>query len=35
MAAAKEAAKLGARVVLFDYVKPSPRGTKWGEFLTS
>jgi hypothetical protein len=31
MAAAKEAARLGARVVLFDYVKPSPRGTKWGE----
>jgi thioredoxin/glutathione reductase (selenoprotein) len=30
MAAAKEAARLGARVVLFDYVKASPRGTKWG-----
>ena len=30
MAAAKEAARLGAKVVLFDYVKPSPRGTKWG-----
>lgn len=30
MAAAKEAASLGARVVLFDFVKPSPRGTKWG-----
>lgn len=30
MAAAKEAAGLGAKVVLFDYVKPSPQGTKWG-----
>eukprot|EP00038_Savillea_parva_P015895 m.15226 g.15226 ORF g.15226 m.15226 type:complete len:525 (-) comp3243_c0_seq1:100-1674(-) len=30
MAAAKEAARHGAKVVLFDYVKPSPRGTKWG-----
>mmetsp|Transcript_3840 Transcript_3840/g.9703 ORF Transcript_3840/g.9703 Transcript_3840/m.9703 type:complete len:525 (-) Transcript_3840:106-1680(-) len=30
MAAAKEAARLGAKVVLFDYVKPSPKGTKWG-----
>ena len=30
MAAAKEAASHGARVILFDYVKPSPRGTKWG-----
>jgi len=30
LAAAKEAAKHGARVALFDYVKPSPRGTQWG-----
>eukprot|EP00741_Cyanophora_paradoxa_P023326 tig00000254_g22533.t1 len=30
MAAAKEAAKLGANVVCFDYVKPSPQGTRWG-----
>ena len=30
MAAAKEAAALGARVVLFDYVSPSPLGSKWG-----
>ena len=30
MASAKEAARLGARVILFDYVKPSTQGTKWG-----
>jgi len=30
MAAAKEAASHGAKVVLFDYVKPSTQGTKWG-----
>jgi thioredoxin reductase (NADPH) len=30
LAAAKEAAKYGARVVLFDFVKPTPIGTKWG-----
>ena len=30
MAAAKEAAHLGAKVVLFDFVKPSTQGTKWG-----
>lgn len=30
LAAAKEAAKHGARVALFDYVKPSPIGTTWG-----
>eukprot|EP00371_Babesia_bovis_P000222 XP_001608869.1 thiodoxin reductase [Babesia bovis T2Bo] len=30
LAAAKEAARLGAKTVLFDYVRPSPRGTKWG-----
>jgi len=30
MAAAKEAAKLGAKVVCFDFVVPSPQGTKWG-----
>lgn len=30
MAAAKEAANLGAKVGLADFVKPSPLGTKWG-----
>lgn len=30
MAAAKEAASLGARVALCDFVKPSPHGTTWG-----
>ncbi|KNC79621.1 hypothetical protein SARC_07985 [Sphaeroforma arctica JP610] len=30
MAAAKEAAKNGAKVALFDYVKPSTQGTQWG-----
>jgi len=30
MAAAKEAAGLGARVALCDFVKPSPHGTTWG-----
>ena len=30
MAAAKMAASHGARVALFDFVKPSPKGTKWG-----
>lgn len=30
MAAAKEAADLGARVACLDFVKPSPMGTKWG-----
>lgn len=30
MAAAKEAAGLGARVALCDFVKPSPKGTSWG-----
>ncbi|KAF7457129.1 thioredoxin reductase [Cryptosporidium felis] len=30
MAAAKEAASLGKKVVLFDYVKPSTQGTRWG-----
>eukprot|EP00922_Rhytidocystis_sp_ex-Travisia-forbesii_P033956 GHVS01050453.1.p1 GENE.GHVS01050453.1~~GHVS01050453.1.p1 ORF type:complete len:641 (+),score=106.61 GHVS01050453.1:98-2020(+) len=30
MAAAKEAAKQGAKVMLFDFVKPSTQGTKWG-----
>ena len=30
LAAAKEAAALGAKTVLFDYVSPSPKGTKWG-----
>lgn len=27
---AKKAASFGAKVVLFDFVKPSPQGTKWG-----
>eukprot|EP00484_Ammonia_sp_Unknown_P022963 CAMPEP_0197034662 /NCGR_PEP_ID=MMETSP1384-20130603/12699_1 /TAXON_ID=29189 /ORGANISM="Ammonia sp." /LENGTH=509 /DNA_ID=CAMNT_0042464613 /DNA_START=116 /DNA_END=1645 /DNA_ORIENTATION=- len=27
---AKEAASTGAKVALFDYVKPTPHGTKWG-----
>jgi len=30
MAAAKEAAQLGAKVALCDFVKPSPHGTTWG-----
>ncbi|XP_011494988.1 PREDICTED: thioredoxin reductase 2, mitochondrial-like isoform X2 [Ceratosolen solmsi marchali] len=30
LAAAKQAAELGARVAVFDYVTPSPKGTKWG-----
>eukprot|EP00906_Rhabdomonas_costata_P009594 RCo013562 len=30
MASAKEAAHLGAKVALFDFVKPSTQGTKWG-----
>eukprot|EP00904_Undaria_pinnatifida_P006428 jgi/Undpi1/2915/HiC_scaffold_14.g06292.m1 len=30
MAVAKKAASFGAKVVLFDFVKPSPQGTKWG-----
>jgi thioredoxin reductase (NADPH) len=30
LACAKEAADLGARVAVFDYVKPSPHGTAWG-----
>lgn len=30
LAAAKEATNLGAKVVVLDYVTPSPRGTKWG-----
>jgi FAD binding domain len=30
MAAAKEAADLGAKVACLDFVKPSPMGTKWG-----
>ena len=29
-AAAKEAAKLGAKVACLDFVKPSPAGTTWG-----
>jgi pyruvate/2-oxoglutarate dehydrogenase complex dihydrolipoamide dehydrogenase (E3) component len=30
LAAAKQAAELGANVAVFDYVTPSPKGTKWG-----
>ncbi|XP_017084238.1 thioredoxin reductase 2, mitochondrial [Drosophila eugracilis] len=30
LACAKEAADCGARVLCFDYVKPTPAGTKWG-----
>ena len=30
LASAKRAAKLGKRVALADFVKPSPMGTKWG-----
>lgn len=30
LAAAKEAANLGAKVAVLDYVTPTPLGTKWG-----
>lgn len=30
LAASKEAADLGAKVGLADFVKPSPQGTQWG-----
>ena len=30
LACAKEAANLGAKVGVADFVKPSPIGTKWG-----
>lgn len=30
LACAKEAAQLGAKVAVLDFVKPSPQGTKWG-----
>mmetsp|Transcript_17742 Transcript_17742/g.19229 ORF Transcript_17742/g.19229 Transcript_17742/m.19229 type:complete len:564 (-) Transcript_17742:154-1845(-) len=30
MSASKQAASLGAKVLLFDYVKPSTQGSKWG-----
>lgn len=30
LALAREAASLSAKVLLFDFVVPSPRGTKWG-----
>lgn len=30
LAASKEAARLGARVAVLDYVKPSPQGSTWG-----
>ncbi|XP_058064115.1 thioredoxin reductase 1, mitochondrial-like isoform X1 [Anopheles bellator] len=30
LACAKQAVQLGAKVAVLDFVKPSPRGTKWG-----
>jgi len=30
LACSREAAKLGAKVAVLDFVKPSPKGTKWG-----
>lgn len=30
LASAKEAASLGAKVAVFDFVKPSTQGTRWG-----
>ena len=30
LAAAKEAASLGAKVAVLDYVTPTPKGTRWG-----
>ena len=30
LAASKEAAKLGLKTVVYDYVKPTPIGTTWG-----
>ncbi len=30
LSCSKEAARLGAKVAVLDYVKPSPHGTKWG-----
>ena len=30
IALAKEANALGAKVAVFDYIKPSPQGTTWG-----
>lgn len=30
LACSKEAADLGAKVAVLDYVKPSPLGTSWG-----
>jgi len=30
LAASKEAARLGAKVAVLDYVKPTPYGSKWG-----
>ncbi|OQV24858.1 Thioredoxin reductase 1, cytoplasmic [Hypsibius exemplaris] len=30
LAASKEASRLGAKVAVFDYVQPTPIGTKWG-----
>lgn len=31
----QEAANLGKKVMVLDYVIPSPRGTTWGELLCS
>jgi thioredoxin reductase (NADPH) len=30
LACSKEAARLGAKVAVLDFVKPSPHGSKWG-----
>lgn len=30
LAASKEAANLGAKVAVCDFVKPTPKGTTWG-----
>jgi pyruvate/2-oxoglutarate dehydrogenase complex dihydrolipoamide dehydrogenase (E3) component len=30
LASAKEAHRLGAKVAVLDFVKPSPHGSKWG-----
>lgn len=30
LACAKEAASYGKRVIVFDFVSPTPRGTTWG-----
>lgn len=33
LAAAKEAAKFDKKVMVLDFVTPTPLGTRWGEFL--